>query len=76
MRASLSSGFGTRKAVKARFWPWLEPFPGKSLETFVLAHFSLLLAHFQRPEEGGEVQGYRGTSLIRNRYPPRTTIAP
>ena len=36
--AGLPSDFGTLKTVKARFWPWLEPFPRskalKSLELF------------------------------------------
>ena len=26
---------GTNKAVKARFWPWIEPFPGERLSTLV-----------------------------------------
>ena len=31
----LSSEFGTHNTVTARFWPWLEPFPGKSLQTLI-----------------------------------------
>ena len=47
----LPSDLEHNTAAKARFWPWLEPFSGKSLESSVVVWFSL-----------GRGGGRRGTS--------------
>jgi len=41
LSSPLSSEFGTHKTVKARFWPWLEPFLGDIILNLLNFYFSL-----------------------------------
>ena len=61
LRITLPSEFGTHKTVKARFWPWIEPFSArKSLQPFWLfsSRSTAALCIFEQQSVDVYVVGY------------------